>query len=124
MRQDQFDRLVSLTEKLTDQVLLDIDTANWTASGTLPKDMTQGDRGDAYWCRKNAMASTALLLRLYSITGAIQRANTNPGDSGGAEVTPAEDETAGLLDKEIDAAEREARKLLDKALKRGQVGTT
>jgi hypothetical protein len=68
MRQDQFDRLVTLTEKLTDVVLSDIDPEGWTAADKAPKAMTQGERGDAYWCRKNAAASLALILWVGRLT--------------------------------------------------------
>lgn len=123
MRQDQFERLLALSEKLTDVVLADVDPDNWSAAGTPPKDMTKDERGDAYWCRKNAMASTALLVRVFTLTGHVQRANAE-GGGGAAEIGPGEgDETTGLLDQEIDAAERQARKLLEQAMKRERAGS-
>ncbi len=110
MRQDQFERLLVLQEKIGDVVLVDANPENWTGNGALPKDLTKAERGDAYWCRKQAMATLSLLMRVVTLTGQLQHANAPPPPAAGQ--TP--DESVGLLDKEIADAEAEAGKLLDR----------
>jgi hypothetical protein len=70
--------------------------------------MDKATRGDRYWSKKNAAATVMLIGRVEQLTGMIQHgSNTGEGTAG---VTETQDE----LDSEIDAAEKEAAKLLDK----------
>lgn len=112
MRQDQFERLQALSDKLTDVVLTDADPAGWVGNGKLPKDLTQQERGDAYWCRKMAVATLSVLNRVAVLTD-IVREQSNAGN--GAAKVSADAET---LDAEIKAAEKDAAKLLDKLQRR------
>ncbi len=115
MRDDQYARLQALEEKLTEQFLSDGDPDHWTGQGVLPKDLTKDQRGDRYWCKKNAVATLALTIRIGSLIGMVQRAGSVvPGGEG-------EQETADrLLDDEIASAEAEAKKLLDKMGREGR----
>lgn len=109
MREDQYHRLQALEEKITDQFLFEADPANWTGEGVLPKDMTQQIRGDRYWCKKNAVATISLAIRIGSLIGRIQMAGTTtPAAEGEGE----DGDSAGLLDAEVNAAEKEAKRLL------------
>jgi hypothetical protein len=119
MRDDQYLRLQALEEKLTEQFLTEADPDNWTGTGILPKDLTQQDRGDRYWCKKNAVATISLTIRIGSLIGMVQRAGAT---------TPAADEGeggdgAGLLDAELAAAETEAKRLLAKMERRSKAKT-
>lgn len=112
MREDQLTKLKALSEKLADVVLTDTDPENWAGNGIAPSLLTQQERGDAYWCRKMAVASLSVLHRVNSLT--------DPGRNG---QNPALDKIAQskeekLLDAEIAAAEREAGYLLDKMQQR------
>jgi hypothetical protein len=102
MRPDQRERLDELSEKLTDVVLDEADPDLWPGQGMHVGDMTQEQRGDRYWCKKNATASIALLLRVQQVT-----ANT-----------PAALGRDALKDKEIDTAiakaDQQAAEFLDK----------
>src|SRR3546814_16937371 len=73
MREDQYTRLLDLEEKLTEQFLAEADPVNWSADGLTPKDMSKDQRGDRYWCKKKAVATIALTIRIGSLVGAIQR---------------------------------------------------
>ena len=110
MREDQYHRLQALEEKLTEQFLFEAEPANWPADGVHPKDMTQEDRGNRYWCKKNAVATISLTIRIGTLIGKVQGIGivTPPADSEG------EDTGTGLLDAEVAAAEAEAKKLLKK----------
>src|SRR3546814_11479219 len=92
MREDQYTRLLDLEEKLTEQFLAEADPVNWSADGLTPKDMSKDQRGDRYWCKKNAVATIALTIRIGSLVGAIPRpgAVSPPAGAGeGAEATSA-----------------------------------
>lgn len=107
MRQDQFEKLQALSEKLTDVVLVEADPDHWPGSGWKPVELTKEQRGDRYWSKKNAVATLSLIGRIHQLTDAIRLAS-NAGNGGGA-VVDSEDE----LDAEVAAAEKEASKLLD-----------
>ena len=65
--------------------------------------MTKEDRGNRYWSKKNAAATFSLLDRTISIVASA------PGKS-----RPEDDDD---MEKQIEAKEREASKLLDKVMK-------
>lgn len=113
MRQDQFEKLQELSEKLTDVVIDEADPANWPGSGWKPIELTKEQRGDRYWSKKNAVATLSLIGRIHQLTSAIRLAS-NGGATGGAGVEEPED----ALDAEVAAAEKEAGKLLDQLQRR------
>lgn len=117
MRDDQYIRLQQLEEKLTEQFLSEADPVNWTGDGILPKALTQAERGDRYWCKKNAVATISLTIRIGSLIGMVQRREPagDPGEEGV--------DGASLLDAEIAEAEKEAKKFLGKMERRSKVKT-
>ena len=111
MRDDQYIHLQQLEEKLADQLLVEADPVNWSGNGIAPSEMTQQQRGDRYWCKKNAVATMSMTLRIGSLIGQIQRnGSTNPTPG----VADPDGDTQGLLDAEVAAAEKEAKSLLDR----------
>jgi hypothetical protein len=104
VRDDQYARLKDVAEKLADVVIHDANPDNWTATGKASKQMTKDERGDAYWDRKLAAASISVLVRVYSVTGMVERAGDADPEA------PIDDS----LDKEVSAAEREAKRILSK----------
>lgn len=105
MRPDQMQRLAELSEKLADVVLEEADPAEWPGAGVPLASMTKEERGDRYWCKKNAAATFALLERTSSMLTDAKDLRNN---------RPEEDDD---LEKQIAAKEREASKLLDKVMK-------
>lgn len=114
MRQDQFERLVALSEKLTEALLLEIDPEQWPGSGLSPMAMDQQTRGDRYWCKKNAAATLTLIMKNNSLFDLIRR--QAPGNDQPQSVPAEESEDEGM-DAEIRRAEREAARLLERAQK-------
>lgn len=102
MRPDQKDRLEMLRDSLLETAMLDADPERWVGAGKAPIDMTQKERGDAYWCRKMAAATVSLLTKVNSIV------NTHGAPTSGN--TKDDDE----LDGELAAAEREAQAIIDR----------
>lgn len=108
MRKDQITRLDELTEKLADVVLDEADPDFWPGNGVPLADLTQQQRGDRYWCKKNAAASMALLERLQRTVS----------DATGGRRNNGTEEAEEELDREIADAEKRAAKLLDEVQKK------
>ncbi len=117
MREDQYLRMQALSEKLAEAFIEEADPATWSGAGKAPNEMDKTERGDRYWCKRNAAATGGLLLRVGSLVSMIQR---DSGGSGGAgEVTPeGSDGGENLLEDEIAAAEKEGARLLNETLRK------
>lgn len=109
MRQDQFERLLILSEKITEVVLEEADPDGWPGKGIALANLDASSRGDRYWCKKNAAASLGLLLKLQSLAHIRRKIGISDPDETGS---TADDD--GDIDKEIAATEKEANKLLAK----------
>lgn len=109
MRDDQKQRLEKLRDDLLETAVVDADPRRWVGAGKAPVDMTQKERGDAYWCRKMAAATVSLLTRVNNIV------STHSAPSAGN----AKDE--GDLDKELAAAQREADAIIERMQRNGNV---
>lgn len=111
MRPDQVERMRDLAERLADAFLAEADPTEWAGDGTPIAEMTSTQRGDRYWCKRNAGA-TAMVLRstLDFVDRADQRAPT--GESPDAE----DDEN----DRRIAEAEKRAADAVAQALKRAK----
>jgi hypothetical protein len=108
MRDDQRKRLQDLSERLADAFIMEADPSEWPGDGKPPADLEQQERGDRYWCKKNAMATGGVLRFTLDL---IER--NGPGG-------PSTDDDADL-DKRIRDAEKRAaqatKRVLDKASK-------
>lgn len=111
MRDDQIVRLQALTERLGEVVINEIDPHQWPGADKGLADLTQQERGDRYWCKKNAAATMTLLLKAVNIAGILNRSKPAP-DAGAA---------IDELDGELAAAEREAQAIIDRMQKSGNV---
>ena len=107
MRQDQYEKLQALSERLTDVFLGEAEPAKWPGHNIEPGAMDQQTRGDRYWCKKDAVATLACVQRISTLVHMIQ---TRSYDVGGEQAKGDDDVD---LSKEISAAEAEAEKLLD-----------
>ena len=107
MRDDQYLKLQELEEKLVPVVLQEADPDNWPGKDIIPKELTKDQRGDRYWCKKNAAATLTLLNKVISL---IERPTRGLYSSS----EPEEVEDDINIDKEISKAERKAVELLDK----------
>jgi len=115
MREDQYLRLQALSTKLAEAFIEEADPDHWSGAGKKPNEMDKTERGDRYWCKRNAAATGALLLRVGSLTSMIQR--DSAGSGGAGEVTPeGADGEADGLEREIAEAEKEGSRLLDEVL--------
>lgn len=109
MRQDQYERLQALGEKLMDVFLDEADPSSWPGQGLKIGAMDAQTRGDLYWVRKTAASAGMLYTRVMAMVGQVQMA--------GGTTPPAPDETAtepaeSQLDAELAAAEKQAQQLM------------
>lgn len=109
MRPDQLQRLNDLSEKLADAFLVEADPSEWPGDGKSPADISQQERGDRYWCKKNAMATAGVLRFALDLT-----AKAPPGETDHARDSD--------MDRKIAEAEKRASaavaRVLDKAKKK------
>lgn len=100
MRADQIAGLRDLQEKLADVVLYEADPDNWSGSGISMADMSKEARGNRYFDKKNAAATFALLQRNAALIAQV-RMNSDAGDDEdlGAEIEAAEKEAARILER-------------------------
>lgn len=111
MRMDQLQRLQALSEGMAEVVISEMDTGNWPGAGKPLAEITKEERGDRYWCKKNAAASLTLLVKLLSVTGMVARANSGMLTPE----APGDDEQPDL-DRQIADAERKAEAMLKRAM--------
>lgn len=107
MRQDQYERLQALEEKLMDVFLVEAEPDKWPGHGIEPAAMDQQTRGDRYWCKKGAVATLSLAQRVATTIGQVQLAGAGTAPPQDGEV-----EREDQLDAEIKAAEKEAARLM------------
>lgn len=110
MRADQFARLQSLSERLTDVFLEEADPDRWPGRGIDLANLDQRTRGDLYWSKKNAVATLSLIGRVASLTSVIRMQGGEPLPPGPEQNGQPEEDG---LDAEIREAEKEAQRLLN-----------
>ncbi|CAM4032361.1 hypothetical protein [Ectopseudomonas alcaliphila] len=111
MRDDQIVRLQALSERLGEVVIEEVDPHKWPGNDKPLGELTQQERGDRYWCKKNAAATMTLLLKVVNIAGILNRQKPAP-DAGHA---------VDELDGELAAAEREAQAIIERMQKGNNV---
>ena len=111
MRQDQYERLQALSEKLADVFITEADPANWKGANVLPADMTREERGDRLWGRKGAMATGGVLRYTLDLIAYQAKKPPTPGD-------PDEVAKNSDLDGKIARAEKQAAEAIDRVLKK------
>lgn len=113
MRQDQYEKLQALEEKLTDVFLEEAAPDKWPGAGIEASNMEQQTRGDRYWCKKNAVATMSLIGRVANLVHRIQmNGDTPPPLEPSALEQPGDEEAT--LDNDIAAYEKEATAALAK----------
>lgn len=105
MTPEQIERLAKLSEDMAEVMFEEATPSNWPAHGVPLPEMTKEERGDRYWCKKNAAATMSLLCRIESLRGDNRERGDDP------------EKQAKLLDEEIKAAEKEAQNLVNSFVK-------
>lgn len=111
MRQDQIERLKELSEQLADSFLLEANSRDWPGYGRAPACWTQQERGDAYWCKKNAMATGGVLRFTLDLIGK----TAAPGADKPEDAAKESD-----LDRQIREAERRATEAVNRVVSKAK----
>jgi hypothetical protein len=110
MTPEQMQKLQDLESKLVDVVLVEADPDTWPGAGKDLKALDKQERGDRYWSKKNASASMALLMRVYSLADMARRAQAGTPPPAANEG----DDADGDLDRELSAVEKDAAARIEK----------
>jgi len=114
MRPDQLQRIRDLSEQLADTFIAEADPGEWSGDGKAPADLTQQERGDRYWCKRNAMATGGVLRYTLDLI-----THHEKGPAGGLPAAEqAERDTD--LDKKINEAEKRAEAAVARVMRRAQ----
>lgn len=105
MRPEQYERLQALQEKLTDVVIQEADPERWPGNGKELAELTRDERGDRYWCKRNAAATLSVIMRVQNLVHVVEQRSSR---------RPNEGEAADDLEDDVLAAEREAAAILAK----------
>lgn len=109
MREDQRIRLNELQEKLTERFLNEADPDTWPGGDKFAMDMSREERGDSYWCKKNAAATMMLMSGVDKLTANTKEAlgrDPHEGDDLDKQISRAE----ALASKRADAMINQAKK--------------
>jgi hypothetical protein len=104
MRKDQYLKLRMLSEKIADVAIFDADPDNWVGAGKAAKSLSKTQRGNAYWCRKVALGTISVLMRVEALAATAGfNAAMNDGEdlSLSEEIANAEAAAAKWLEKEM-----------------------
>lgn len=79
MRPDQIERLQALSEKVADELIVEADPQYWDGHGKLPTELTDKERGNRVWQKKNAKGTGDVLRLVLDVGRAAQeRASADP----------------------------------------------
>jgi hypothetical protein len=98
MRQDQYEKLQALEEKLLDVFLEEAEPEHWPGNGIKLGAMDAKTRGDLYWVRKTAASAAVLRGKVLQMIDMQHGAGTTPH---GPEPTGEADSEQSQLDSEI-----------------------
>lgn len=101
MTPKQRERLTGLLDELLDVAAVELDPRNWPGYGLRPMDMSKDERGDRFWCKKDAAATLTLINKVDSITS--------------AHVFVSEDDEAEMA-RQVQAAQKQADEILERML--------
>jgi len=108
MRPDQWQRLQAVAEKVAEIAITDCDPENWAHSDKTSKELSRDQRGDAYWSRRQAIATCGVLARIHHLV-----ANHNIIGETSTAGSP-DDAPEQTLERMIYEAELQGEDLLDR----------
>jgi len=117
MREEQIVKLQARAEQLVDVFLVESDPSTWSGAGIPLANMDKETRGNAYWCAKKSVATLAVAQRIMGLIQYARDAEVRNPALPPAEGEPADSESDDL-DRSVAAAEKDAARLIDAAMKR------
>lgn len=118
MREDQYEKLQALSEKLLDVFIAEADPAQWPGKGLSLGQMDAQTRGDLYWVRKTAASVLVLEAKISTRIAAVQLAGNVTAPAAGADP---ETEAESQVDAEMARYEKDALKVIAQIQGTGKV---
>lgn len=124
MRQDQYERLQQIEEKLADVFIAEADPAAWPLPGTPSANLSAEDRKQRYQFKRAAAETAQLLVRTQNLIAAIQGGGLVPPWMEKPPETPeqpsAEEVAISALEREVVDSEHQAARLRAELIAKAQ----
>lgn len=78
---DQLERLKQLSGKMVEVVIAEANPDNWPGANKSLDEMTEDERGDRYWSKKNANQVITTAVKLETLIALHERKGTQPKES-------------------------------------------
>lgn len=79
-RMNQLEKLKQLSEKMIDIVITEADPDTWPGANKSLDEMSEDERGDRYWSKKNANQVITTAVKLETLIALHERKGTAPKD--------------------------------------------
>lgn len=78
---DQLEKLKQLSDKMVGLVIAEADPDTWAGANKTLNEMSEDERGDRYWCKKNANQMITTAVKLETLIALYERKGGQPKDN-------------------------------------------
>lgn len=110
MRQEQWEKLQEIEERLCDVFLAEADPLHWPKPGVPHHQLGADERAERYRAKRAAAETAMLLTRAQHLIGAAQGLGATPPQTPAGD-TPPEEEASSTVEREVRAVEHEVERL-------------
>ena len=77
---DQLNKLKQLSDRMVAVVIAEADPNTWAGANKKLSEMSEEERGDRYWCKKNANQVITTAVKLETLIALYERKGSTPND--------------------------------------------
>lgn len=78
---NQLEKLKQLSDKMVGLVIAEADPDTWAGANKTLNEMSEDERGDRYWCKKNANQMITTAVKLETLIALYERKGGQPKDN-------------------------------------------
>lgn len=78
---NQLEKLKQLSDKMVGLVIVEADPDTWAGANKTLSEMSEDERGDRYWCKKNANQMITTAVKLETLIALYERKGGQPKDN-------------------------------------------
>lgn len=78
---NQLEKLKQLSDKMVGLVIAEADPDTWAGANKTLNEMSEDERGDRYWCKKNANQVITTAVKLETLIALYERKGGQPKDN-------------------------------------------
>ncbi|WP_294609766.1 hypothetical protein [uncultured Gilliamella sp.] len=78
---NQLEKLKQLSDKMVGIVIAEADPDTWAGANKKLDEMSEDERGDRYWCKKNANQVITTAVKLETLIALYERKGSQPKDN-------------------------------------------